>query len=80
MKKSLYLTETKHTLICKILILLLFFSVTSMCFSRGDYICGFLRPFCLGAEMHLGRTATYHLRTFLQEKLKHCVGQSEHIR
>lgn len=35
MKKSLYLTETKHILVYKILILLLFSSVTSMCFFQG---------------------------------------------
>lgn len=35
MKKSLYLTETKHTLVYKILILLLFFSITSICVFQG---------------------------------------------
>lgn len=38
MKKSLYLTETKHSLVYKSLILLFFFpSITSICFSGGGF-------------------------------------------
>lgn len=77
MKKSLYLTETTHSLVYKILILLLFFffpPVTSIYVFQVVVLRSwiFLGPSSLEQKdrMYLGRTAAYHLRTFFGEELK----------
>lgn len=74
MKKSLYLTETKHYLVYKTLIFLLFYpsyhqhiGFLRKCF----YICFLSLSFSgLKGKMHTDGIATYYLRNFFGKKLK----------